>query len=61
MLEPLAHRDVMARVPIGVQLHADLADEPVTLGDHSVLVNCLEVTLPRIRERRGRRREVPIG
>src|SRR5207248_4644477 len=50
-LEPLAHRDVVPRVLASPQLGADLAEQPVPLGDDVVLVDRLQVLLPGEHER----------
>src|ERR671919_736801 len=45
LLEPLAHREVVARVLAGVDLGADLAQEAGALGDDVVAVDRLQVLL----------------
>ena len=49
-LEPLAHRQVMRRGLARAQLAAQVADQPVALGDDVVLVDRLEVLLARHHE-----------
>ena len=46
-LEPFAHRRVMRDVLAGVELAAQLAEQPEALGDDVVLVDRLEVLLAR--------------